>query len=109
MARLHPRLWVYRCYDTVTDPNGTVRDYLDQRFLKLEDVGFAGSSYIRVQLYQTSPQGAPPRASARHWRVPPTLPAWCACWAPTSRARPSPAQPLYLSLFWQAPRPWTRT
>ncbi|MDP3045977.1 MAG: glycosyltransferase family 39 protein, partial [Chloroflexota bacterium] len=43
VARLHPRLWVYRCYDTVTDPNETVRNYLDQHFLKLEDVGFAGS------------------------------------------------------------------
>ena len=41
--------------DTVTDPNEAVRNYLDQHFLKLEDVGFAGSSCIRVQ----QPSGVP--------------------------------------------------
>ena len=104
VARLHPRIWVYRCYDTVTDPEGTIRSYLDQHFLKLEDAGFAGSSYIRVQLYQTSPQGA---AAAP---LPPSL----ALAGPANfgdlvrllgrelQGTPQSGRPLYLTLFWQA-------
>jgi hypothetical protein len=105
VARLHPRIWVYRCYDTVTDPNEALRGHLDQRFLKLEDVGFAGSSYIRVQLYQTSPQGASAATISR----PPADPADFAGLVRLPgydlQGMARSGDPLYLTLYWQAARP----
>ena len=49
----HPRVWVYRCYDTVVDPEGFIRRWLDENGLKFEDALFAGESYVRVQGYLT--------------------------------------------------------
>jgi 4-amino-4-deoxy-L-arabinose transferase-like glycosyltransferase len=43
------RVWVYRIYDTVTDPNGFIRDWLDERGLQFEDRVFTGESQLRVQ------------------------------------------------------------
>jgi len=62
IAQRYPRLWVLRIYDTVTDPGGVVRRYLDDHLLLLDDVGFAGNSFMRIQLYRThrSPQLEPP-------------------------------------------------
>jgi hypothetical protein len=53
VARRHERLWLLRIYDTVTDPQGFIRRYLGDRFLMIDDQGFAGSSSMRVQLYRT--------------------------------------------------------
>ncbi len=52
-ARRHGRLWLVRIYDTVTDPQGFIRRYLDEHFLMLDDVAFGGPSSLRVQLYRT--------------------------------------------------------
>ncbi len=49
----HPRVWVYRCYDTVVDPGGFIRRWLDENGVKFEEALFAGESYIRVQGYLT--------------------------------------------------------
>ena len=61
VARRHRRLWVLRIYDTVTDPQGFIRSYLDQQFLPLDDAGFGGASSMRVQLYRTQRTPGPPR------------------------------------------------
>lgn len=52
----HPRVWVYRIYDTVTDPQGFIRDWLDEHGRMIGDVEFAGESYMRVQCYTTGPE-----------------------------------------------------
>jgi mannosyltransferase len=52
----HPRVWVYRIYDTVTDPQGFIRDWLEQHGRRLGDRQFAGESYMRVQCYATAPE-----------------------------------------------------
>ncbi|MCS7285815.1 MAG: glycosyltransferase family 39 protein [Anaerolineae bacterium] len=49
----HPRVWVYRCYDTVVDPEGFIRRWLEDNGVKFEDALFAGESFIRVQGYLT--------------------------------------------------------
>lgn len=49
----HPRLWVFRVYDTVTDPNGFIRSWLDQHGLKFDERLVAGESGLRVQGYLT--------------------------------------------------------
>lgn len=48
-----PRLWVLRAYDTVVDPDGFVRHWLDENGRRFEDQVFGGESYIRAQGYWT--------------------------------------------------------
>lgn len=50
----HSRVWMLRLYDTVVDPDGIVRDYLATRGRIIDDEGFAGESYARVQGYLTT-------------------------------------------------------
>ena len=54
------RLWVYRIYDTVTDPDGTIRLWLDEHGTQFEDRVFSGESQLRVQGFLT---GRDPTAS----------------------------------------------
>lgn len=49
--RRHPRIWVYRCYDTVTDPQGLLRAWLEEMGVRFDDQVFAGESNLRVQGY----------------------------------------------------------
>ncbi|MBC7223796.1 MAG: glycosyltransferase family 39 protein, partial [Anaerolineae bacterium] len=49
--RRHPRVWVYRCYDTVTDPQGLIRGWLEEMGTRFDDQVFAGASNLRVQGY----------------------------------------------------------
>jgi len=51
----HSRVWVYRIYDTVTDPQGFIREWLGEHGRLIGDVGFAGEGYMRVQCYVTGP------------------------------------------------------
>jgi hypothetical protein len=48
------RVWVYRIYDTVTDPDGRVRGWLEEHGKLFEDQVFTGESQLRVQGYGTS-------------------------------------------------------
>jgi mannosyltransferase len=50
----HPRVWVYRIYDTVTDPEGFIRQWLEEHGRLIGEEGFAGESYMRVQCYRTA-------------------------------------------------------
>lgn len=52
-ARYH-RLWLYRVYDTVTDPDGFIRSWLRDNGRPFEDRVFAGEANLRVQGYLTS-------------------------------------------------------
>jgi hypothetical protein len=49
IAARHPRLWVLRGYDTVTDPRGQVRQWLVDHGRLFEDVVVRGPSNVRVQ------------------------------------------------------------
>jgi len=51
----HPRVWVFRIYDTVTDPQGFIRRWLEEHGRKFEDQLFAGQSFMRVQGFLTHP------------------------------------------------------
>lgn len=61
----HPRVWVYRIYDTVTDPQGFIRDWLEGHGRQIGDSPFPGESYMRVQCYETKPK-PPYRADITH-------------------------------------------
>lgn len=61
----YERVWVYRIYDTVTDPDGYIRAWLEAHGRKFEETpAFAGLSNMRVQGYLTHPEPAGMPASA---------------------------------------------
>lgn len=45
----HARVWMLRLYDTVVDPDGVIRDYLDSHARLFDDQAFTGESQLRVQ------------------------------------------------------------
>lgn len=47
------RVWVYRLYDTVTDPTGLIRRWLDKHGILFEDQVFTGEGQLRVQGFLT--------------------------------------------------------
>jgi uncharacterized membrane protein len=47
------RVWVYRIYDTVTDPDGFIRNWLAEHGTQFEDQPFTGESQLRVQGFLT--------------------------------------------------------
>jgi hypothetical protein len=47
------RVWVYRIYDTVTDPEAAIRRWLDEHGTRFEDQVFSGQSQLRVQGFLT--------------------------------------------------------
>lgn len=49
----YSRVWILRIYDTVVDPTGVIRSYLDEHAIPLEDAGFSGESQARVQGFLT--------------------------------------------------------
>jgi mannosyltransferase len=68
----HDRVWEYRIYDTVTDPEGFIREWLDEHGGPLGEEEFAGESYMRVQCYLTTREpeyDANPRYHTLNWDV----------------------------------------
>jgi len=49
----HQRVWMLRLYDTVVDPDGVTRSYLEEHAHLFEDQGFTGESQLRVQGFIT--------------------------------------------------------
>ena len=61
MSHDYARLWLLRAYDTVTDPQAVLRQWLADNTVPLEDRSFAGPSNIRVQGFLLTGAGAPGR------------------------------------------------
>lgn len=53
LARNYQRLWHYRLYDTVNDPQGVIRTRLDTDNTLLSETPITGRDYLRIQLYQS--------------------------------------------------------
>ncbi len=53
VAARHPRIWHYRLYDTVSDPDGVVRAWLDSHTTARLDLPYPGRDFLRVQLFET--------------------------------------------------------
>jgi len=61
----HPRVWHYRIYDTVNDPQGQIRELLASKGQLFEERLFGGEANMRVEGYITRNRTAvPPEASA---------------------------------------------
>lgn len=59
VAEQSTRIWHYRLYDTVSDPHGVVRQWLDHHLLLLEEQPIPGRDFGLVQLYATPKLTAP--------------------------------------------------
>jgi len=65
LAVAYDRLWHYRIYDTVSDPAGDLRAWLEANALLLRDDAITGRDYGRLQLYDLPGSLSPsPDASA---------------------------------------------
>ncbi len=102
MAQRHERLWVYRCYDTVTDPQGDLRRWLEGNFTLIEDQGFPGPSFIRVQAYRTRQEpliSPPPLFTSKEAN----LGNLVSLVGLELAGGPTPVDaPIYLTLYWRA-------
>jgi hypothetical protein len=64
----HPRVWHYRIYDTVNDPEGKIRRLLDADGELFEDRLFGGEASMRVEGYLPRMRAATPPRDARSAR-----------------------------------------
>jgi len=53
LAEHHPRIWHYRLYDTVSDPEGVIRTWLAEETTPLDDIPYLGRDFLRVQQFET--------------------------------------------------------
>ena len=56
VAKDFPRLWHYRIYDTVNDPQGLIREELAQNWTLFDDQVYRGEANLRVQGWQAAQQ-----------------------------------------------------
>ena len=61
LTQSYPRIWMLRAYDTVSDPDGIIRQWLRENTLPFEDRAFTGESNIRAQGFLSKKQPAPPQ------------------------------------------------
>ncbi len=52
ISDVHPRIWQYRLYDTVSDPNGLLRKWFDAHTQLVTDTPFPGRDFLRLQRYE---------------------------------------------------------
>ncbi len=96
VTQTFPRIWVLRIYDTVTDPEGFIRDWLATNTTPFEDQLFAGESFMRVQGFMSSIQPSPPSEAKIVLEGGISLLGWEV--EPTARA----GEPLDVVLWWRA-------
>lgn len=63
ISRDYARLWLLRAYDTVTDPDALIRQWLAHHTTPIEDQSFSGTSNIRAQGFILD-GGSPPQTDA---------------------------------------------
>ncbi|HQY90724.1 glycosyltransferase family 39 protein [Caldilinea sp.] len=55
IAKQSPRIWHYRLYDTVSDPQGVIRQWLAEHTALLQETPIPGRDFGRVQLFAAPP------------------------------------------------------
>ena len=99
VTQTYPRLWLIRIYDTVTDPQAIIRQWLAENMTLFEDQVFSGPANMRVQGYLSRHQPPPPVTAnltlgnqllLRGFTPPPTT--------------VSPGSPIDVALWWEAQR-----
>jgi mannosyltransferase len=91
------RIWMLRIYDTVTDPQGFVRQWLATNTTPFETQLFGGQAFMRVQGFMSNYQPMPPPSDPVHLQGGVSLLAW----RPGSDIHERAGQPLDVVLWWQ--------
>ena len=60
IAQTHQRIWHYRIYDTVSDPNGVIRQWLSEHTTQEFTQSIPGRDYLLLEAYVTEAAGATP-------------------------------------------------
>jgi hypothetical protein len=103
LTQAFPRMWMLRIYDTVTDPEGFIRDWLASNTTPLEDQPVSGESSMRVQGFMSTIQPVPPQGTQVALEGGITLIGW-----DVGPAASHPAGgPLDVVLWWQVEAPST--
>lgn len=100
VAANHTRIWHYRLYDTVSDPAGIARAWLEANTTQRLDLPYPGRDYLRVQLFETPAFASPENC--------PQTPETAVAFGDGLTLRgvryspaPSPGSTLYATLCWQ--------
>jgi mannosyltransferase len=105
LTQTFPRIWMLRIYDTVTDPDGFIREWLAANTTPFEDQLFEGEAFMRVQGFMSTSQPPPPQDMEVALEGGITLLGW-----QVKPARPTGAgagEALDVVLWWRADAPLT--
>jgi hypothetical protein len=97
MQNSYRRLWHYRLYDTVSDPDGVVRTWLDSETSMLRDEPIPGRDYGRIELRDFDHALAPPDEGFVPVNFDGSVHLQDAAWPPTIAA----GHMLYIGLVWK--------
>jgi 4-amino-4-deoxy-L-arabinose transferase-like glycosyltransferase len=101
LAAQQRRIWHYRLYDTVSDPEGHLRTELDSLGQRLLDRPYPGRDYLRLQLYATSAAEAPTLCPQRPGATPRFGQALHLL-GHDAETRATAGNTLYVTLCWEA-------
>jgi hypothetical protein len=105
VTQTFPRIWMLRIYDTVTDPDGFIRDWLAANTTPFEDQPFEGEAFMRVQGFMSTTQPPPPQDMQVALESGITLLGWQVKPATPTGARAG--EVLDVVLWWRADAPLT--
>ncbi len=99
IAANYQRIWHYRQYDTVSDPDGVIRDWLASKTLSLSQQSYPGHDYLQVGLYATDSALLPSQTAIVDAG---TFGDALLLRQHTAAATSHAGEILYVNLFWQA-------
>lgn len=98
LAANHPRIWHYRLYDTVSDPNGLIRQWLRENTALEYSLPVPGRDYLLLERYRTDSSLAMPETTESRIDLPDAGMSLVAySFAPTVAA----GEMLYTNLIWE--------
>ena len=97
----YQRLWHYRLYDTVSDPNGVVRGWLDEHTTLTRDDAIPGRDYGRLELRDLGHSPAPAHTGFAPLDFGGVVQLQAAAWPAAVEA----GRILYVNLHWDDPAP----
>ncbi len=99
----HNTVWLLRGYDTVNDPDGVIRAWLEAHGELIYDQVFPGLTYVRVQGWRTAPvRDGNPLQPPRHPLTADFEDSIRLIGYDMSPDAPQPDRTLRLTLYWQA-------
>jgi hypothetical protein len=99
----HNTVWLLRGYDTVNDPQGTIRAWLEAHGQLIFDEVYPGLTHVRVQGWRTAPvRGGLPLLPPKQQQIAIFEDGIRLLGYDMTPDRPVAGEPLRLTLYWQA-------